>query len=93
MLITEDNVYQILEKGRRKVNQGAWNKKQMRVLGFDWPPPENWIDLIVNTEVSDDDIELFISLQSPAKKPLSKKQKKKKKKKLDPMKRDISYYL
>lgn len=38
MNITKDMIF----KGQSR--NGAWSKKQLRLLGVDWPPVEGWIN-------------------------------------------------
>lgn len=60
MKITEE----FLNKGRRE-NGGAWTKAQLEVLGISWPVQKRWRSELIDTEISDETAELFLSLKNP----------------------------
>lgn len=45
---------------------GLWTAPQIEALGFSFPPPNGWLDSVVGTEISADQVRRFES-QSPAK--------------------------
>lgn len=42
-----------------RTNKGAWTKAQFDILGLSWPPKKNWIILIVEKELTDDQAKRF----------------------------------
>lgn len=51
-----------IKANARKDGQG-WNKKQLEVVGVEWPPSSGWIERIVGGELSDEKARLFESLK------------------------------
>lgn len=41
---------------------GGWNKKQLAVLGVDWPPEKGWVDRLKDTLIFEDDYNYFLEL-------------------------------
>lgn len=35
-----------------KTPKGGWTKKQLQSIGVDWPPQKNWIEGVLNKEVT-----------------------------------------
>jgi hypothetical protein len=42
-----------------RTDKGSWTKAQFDILGLSWPPRKNWISLIVNKEVTDEQAKRF----------------------------------
>lgn len=53
MIITRE--YLLLHR----TDKGSWTKAQFDILGLSWPPRKNWISLIVNKEVTDEQAKRF----------------------------------
>lgn len=43
--------------------QGPWCKEQLAVLGVSWPPPESWLNRLVNSDISDAAIDCFLEIK------------------------------
>jgi len=41
----------------------GWTKKQLSILGVDWPPRKGWIDDVVEIELTDEQAAEFISMR------------------------------
>lgn len=57
MIITEE----LLIKGM-SIN-GAWSKKQFKLLKVNWPPKRGWKKEIIGTDIKKDRMDEFISLK------------------------------
>lgn len=57
MKITES----LIEAG--KSIRGGWNRKQVELLGAEWPPKENWQRKVIGREITPEDAELFLDLR------------------------------
>ena len=55
----------LIEAG--KSIRGGWNRKQMDILGVDWPVREGWQRKIIGKEISGDDAERYLSLRGTVK--------------------------
>lgn len=64
---------------------GGWNKKQLAIIGIDWPPQKGWRDRVEGTVISNEDATRFVSLKKKAKDGGVKKNKKEIKKKSEPL--------
>lgn len=45
---------------------GGWNKRQLALLGVDWPPVKGWKHRIIGTEIPDEDAMKFLSWKGQA---------------------------
>ena len=61
MKITES----LLESG--KSIRGGWNRKQMDILGVDWPVREGWQRSVIGKEISGDEAERYLALRGVTK--------------------------
>ncbi len=52
---------QLIESGRSK--SGGWNRKQLSVLGIDWPPTKGWKRRIVGKEINCEQAQKFLDLK------------------------------
>lgn len=59
MKITRD----LIMAGSSTTHTGAWNKKQLEVLGISWPPKHGWLHGMIGSEISDEKYQKFLSLQ------------------------------
>lgn len=53
--------FEIIEKGRSCY--GGWNKKQLSVIGVNWPPQKGWKYGVVGNNYSKKKINLFLKLK------------------------------
>ena len=62
MLITTESLDALLKAG--KSPKGAWNKRQMEVLGVQWPPRKGWKARLIGTELSTVAAQNFVDLRT-----------------------------
>ena len=55
----------LIEAG--KSIRGGWNRKQMDILGVDWPVREGWQRKVIGKEISGDEAERYLALRGTVK--------------------------
>lgn len=51
-----------------RTDKGAWNKKQLEILGIPWPPVNGWHSKVIGKYLSTDQVKDFIKNKSKDKK-------------------------
>ena len=58
-LVTITNAF--IDSG--KSSKGAWNARQLRLLGVEWPPQKGWKCDIIGTKIVKEAAEQFLALR------------------------------
>lgn len=57
MKLTEQRI----DAGRSE--RGGWSRKQLALLGVDWPPKTGWKQRVIGDEISEDKYRQFLRLK------------------------------
>lgn len=47
-----------------KSDAGGWNRKQLKVVGIDWPPRKGWIQRLEGVEISEEQARKFVEFRN-----------------------------
>jgi hypothetical protein len=66
MVATDDREVEItnalIDAG--KSTRGGWSKRQLALLGVEWPPQQGWKERVIGCVISQEDAELFVKLKT-----------------------------
>ncbi|MDG1752587.1 MAG: hypothetical protein P8I03_13140 [Thalassotalea sp.] len=53
---------ELIEMGR--TGNGGYTKKQLKVLGVDWPPAKGWLKAMIGTEIEQEKYDKFVAFST-----------------------------